>query len=696
MYCTKCGKANAEGAAFCSSCGQPLTAVNNQSAMPITPGFQSAPVGQSTPVVSNQVDSNTGLGKVQKGIILGLLLLVIVLLGTAVVTTLNGGTKKKDGSQTIMIYLDGSNLESEGSIVTAELDAINPDKIDLEKTHIILYTGGTTEWHNFISNDENAIYELTEDGFEKVKTFDKDNMGSAKTLSTFLNYSYDNYKAGHYSLVLYDHGAAIYGAIFDDFTNDNLSLEEFSTALNGSPFNSKNKLDAVIFRTCLNGTLEVANTFKDYSEYITFSEEVTWGSSQTNILGNFLNGLDPSSNGLELGKKFIDAYKEQMKTIDPLDEKCTTYSIIDLSKIDKVNEELNKYIEGVDIKKNYSEISRLRNTMYQYGADASMYDTVDLYSLATKLEPYSSNKIDSLEKALNDAIIYNYSNHEKSNGLSVYFPYNGKDNEKKVMLQIYNNFDSLKNYRTFINSFNGAISGAQSYNFDFTKNETNVESSGKEITIQLTKEQQERYSSSTYILFQRDAEHPNYYRIIYNANDTKLSKDGKLTTNIGNNLVREVEKKGEVPATFTITYREKDGKSTRKSTGILYDYDKGMLGTSAAINLNISYKGDEPIISGGEKISRDQRLDGIAYDISKYTGLAIPAYEYKILDDKGNVLPTSEWESIPTQDVYLIKMKDLKLERFSLDKAKGEYYVLFNIIDINKEGKFSKLVKVGE
>ena len=696
MYCTKCGKANAEGAAFCSSCGQPLTAVNNQSAMPITPGFQTAPVGQSTPVVSNQVDSNTGLGKVQKGIILGLLLLVIVLLGTAVVTTLNGGTKKKDGSQTIMIYLDGSNLESEGSIVTAELDAINPDKIDLEKTHIILYTGGTTEWHNFISNDENAIYELTEDGFEKVKTFDKDNMGSAKTLSTFLNYSYDNYKAGHYSLVLYDHGAAIYGAIFDDFTNDNLSLEEFSTALNGSPFNSKNKLDAVIFRTCLNGTLEVANTFKDYSEYITFSEEVTWGSSQTNILGNFLNGLDPSSNGLELGKKFIDAYKEQMKTIDPLDEKCTTYSIIDLSKIDKVNEELNKYIEGVDIKKNYSEISRLRNTMYQYGADASMYDTVDLYSLATKLEPYSSNKIDSLEKALNDAIIYNYSNHEKSNGLSVYFPYNGKDNEKKVMLQIYNNFDSLKNYRTFINSFNGAISGAQSYNFDFTKNETNVESSGKEITIQLTKEQQERYSSSTYILFQRDAEHPNYYRIIYNANDTKLSKDGKLTTNIGNNLVREVEKKGEVPATFTITYREKDGKSTRKSTGILYDYDKGMLGTSAAINLNISYKGDEPIISGGEKISRDQRLDGIAYDISKYTGLAIPAYEYKILDDKGNVLPTSEWESIPTQDVYLIKMKDLKLERFSLDKAKGEYYVLFNIIDINKEGKFSKLVKVGE
>ncbi len=696
MYCTKCGKANAEGAAFCSSCGQPLTAVNNQSAMPITPSFQSAPVGQSTPVVSNQVDSNTGLGKVQKGIILGLLLLVIVLLGTAVVTTLNGGTKKKDGSQTIMIYLDGSNLESEGSIVTAELDAINPDKIDLEKTHIILYTGGTTEWHNFISNDENAIYELTEDGFEKVKTFDKDNMGSAKTLSTFLNYSYDNYKAGHYSLVLYDHGAAIYGAIFDDFTNDNLSLEEFSTALNGSPFNSKNKLDAVIFRTCLNGTLEVANTFKDYSEYITFSEEVTWGSSQTNILGNFLNGLDPSSNGLELGKKFIDAYKEQMKTIDPLDEKCTTYSIIDLSKIDKVNEELNKYIEGVDIKKNYSEISRLRNTMYQYGADASMYDTVDLYSLATKLEPYSSNKIDSLEKALNDAIIYNYSNHEKSNGLSVYFPYNGKDNEKKVMLQIYNNFDSLKNYRTFINSFNGAISGAQSYNFDFTKNETNVESSGKEITIQLTKEQQERYSSSTYILFQRDAEHPNYYRIIYNANDTKLSKDGKLTTNIGNNLVREVEKKGEVPATFTITYREKDGKSTRKSTGILYDYDKGMLGTSAAINLNISYKDDEPIISGGEKISRDQRLDGIAYDISKYTGLAIPAYEYKILDDKGNVLPTSEWESIPTQDVYLIKMKDLKLERFSLDKAKGEYYVLFNIIDINKEGKFSKLIKVGE
>ena len=675
MYCTKCGKANVDGSSFCSGCGQPLS---NQT------------VVTQVPNINNQVNSKNGFGKMQKGIIIGLLLLVIIL-----VTSLNGN-KKKDDSQTIMVYLDGSNLESEGSIVSAELDAIDPDKIDLENTHVLLYTGGTSEWHNFISNDENAIYELTEDGFEKVKTYSKKNMGDADTLSTFVNYVYDNYKAGHYSLMLYNHGAAIYGAIFDDFTDDNLSLNEFSEALENSPFNEENKLDAVIFRTCLNGTLEVANTFKDYAEYIIFSEEVTWGSSSTNILGRFFNNLDPSSDGLDLGKKFIDAYKKQMEDIDPFDEKCTTYSIIDLSKIDKVTEELNKFIEGVDIKKNYNEISRLRNTMYQYGSDISYFDTVDLYSLITKLEPYSSKKIDSLEKALDDAIVYNYSNHEKSNGLSVYFPYNGNDDEKKIMLSIYNKIDSLGKYRTFINGFNNTITSAQSYNFDFTKNQASVETSGKEVTIQLTKEQQEKYSSAVYLLFQRDLEHPNYYRIIYSANDAKLSKDGKLSTNIGNNLVREVAKPNETPATFSITYRQNDGNKTRRSAGILYDFEKGLLGTSEAVNLNISYKGDEPVISGGEKISRDQRIDGIAYDISKFTGLAVPAHEYKILDKNGNLLPTSEWEDIPSYDVYLIKLKEMKLERFSLDKAKGEYYVLFNITDTNNESKYSKLIKVGE
>ena len=63
-------------------------------------------------------------------------------------------------NRTIMIYMVGSDLESENKIATYDLDDVNPDNIDLENNNVLLIVGGSTKWHNYVSEDEVAIYKF--------------------------------------------------------------------------------------------------------------------------------------------------------------------------------------------------------------------------------------------------------------------------------------------------------------------------------------------------------------------------------------------------------------------------------------------------------------------------------------------------------------------------------------------------------
>ena len=417
MYCGNCGNKNEEGALFCSNCGTKIEKPvevkeeKKEEVKVVEPVQPVQPVQPQPPV--QPVNNNSGMPMWQKLVIVGLLLflifiLIIIIVVVAIFKPGNNTTKKRGNqadTRTVMIYIDGSNLETDAGIVTSELNAIKPETIDLDKVNILLYTGGTSKWHNFIKNNENAIYKLTKDGFEKVETYQKKNMGDPSTLSEFLNYAYDNYSAGHYNLVLYNHGGAIDGAIYDDFTRDNLTLEDFHKALKDSRFNENNKMDAVIFRTCLNGTLEVASVFDDYADYIVFSEEITLGSGMSNVLGYFLNGIDSTSDGAKIGEKFIDGYNKQMEDIDILGTQAVTYSIIDLSKVKPLINKLDNYMTTIDLKNNYKEISTIRNGLYQYGKVEPSYDTVDLKEFMSKIHKSTSKEDDIKESC---CLIYKF------------------------------------------------------------------------------------------------------------------------------------------------------------------------------------------------------------------------------------------------------------------------------------------------
>ena len=712
MICSKCGKENPEGSQFCSGCGNSLvsTQSNQPSPLVITPATQQ-PVQQAAPVMQQpvqqpvqqhqqpQYNSNNNSGgftKNQKIIILALLGVIVVILSVVVIGTLGGNERKKDDTRTIMIYLDGSNLETDNGIASADLLALDPDKIDLEKTHILVYTGGAEKWHNdFVKNDENAIFLFTEDGYEKLEVYDQVSMGDPDTLSGFLNYAYDNYKAGHYNLILDDHGGAIDGAIYDDFHNgDQLSLDDFEEALSDSPFKGKNKLDAVLFRTCLNGTLEVASIFEPYSEYVIFSEEVSVGGGSTDVL-SFIHNVDGNDDGLEFGKRFIERYQEQVDDLDLLGSIEVTYSIVDLSKINKVIDELDDFASGIDISKYYNSISKARSKLYQYGKPQNAYDTVDLYALIEKIEDYSSESAEGILDAIEDAVVYNHTNLKESHGISIYFPYNGSMSAKSKFLGVYKKLSFSDNYKRFISKFSSAQSGAKKFTYTLDKNETQV-SDAKEISLKLTDEEVESFARGGYRVFKKDKEHPNYYFLVYNSDDAVLTEDGYLQTQIGNNLIKVKDPEDGTKYNLALLHRDEDGRDSFGIITTMYSNKKeyGEKGYSYGnVRTYFGFEEDKPVISYSKVASDyDERVIGMVLDPDEYDYIETYFYEYKLFDKNGKQL--EEFEASPTYVGIGGKIKELEFERAKLDDDE-EYYVVFDMLDVNNDVHSSNLIKVG-
>lgn len=682
MLCNRCNNVVPDGSLMCNYCGNDLSYLyQNQT-------------------VQNDTNKN-GLSKGQKATILILLVLVLVLLLIALKLVLDDDelVTLEDGSRTIMIYMVGSNLESDSKIATSEIASIDPDSIDLDKTNILLYTGGTKKWHNFVSNEENAIYELKEDGFEKVETYDKKNMGDYETLLSFLNYSTDNYEAQYYDLVFYNHGGAIQGAIYDDFTNDNLSLLEFEKALDKSDFNEKNKLNTVLFRTCLNGTIEIASVFAPYADYLIASEEVTNGKTGESVL-NFMNNLSSDDDGVEYGKKFIEAYEKQIENIDPIGFSTTPmYSIIDLSKVDRINELLNDFVSNIDLKENYKNIVKVRSKMYQYGYttyNESAYDTVDLYSLVEGLAPYSKEDSEELLNAIDDAVVYNWSKEESSNGLSVYFPYNANQKYQEMFLLIYKNLEKDNDsYYKFIGQFNSLSTskGATSFSkVDLKDKEVKIDNN-KEFSLQLTEEQQNDYANSIYLIFRKDED--GLYNPIYSSDNTEITSDGLLKTNISNNLIKVYDKsKPEVDGGYlTIVERGSTGKRKLVTTAVLNDFSSDEMSEwkTVASTVYFEISDNVPKVSNYIELSNEDGVSGTILNPSDYSSISYTATSYKILDENGNY--TDNWDNNGTIGAYELKLDNVDLRLSSLDDG-GEYFCVFKIQDIYGNVYYSKLLSI--
>lgn len=642
-----------------------------------------------------------GLTTAKKAVIISMLSVVALLLVVlACVITFNPNIIRKNNSRTIMIFMAGTNLESNGMLASSDLEKIVPSTVDLDNNKVLLYTGGTKKWYNFVDPKEEAIYELTSNGFVKLKSFTKSNLGYDTALANFLNYSYDYSKTDKYDLIFWDHGLGAIGSISDENTGDYLDLTEIKSAFEKSPFKNDNKLETITFRTCLNATLEVAGTIYPYADYMVASEEVTIGKKGHGVLG-FINEIKPSYTAEDYGKSFIASYQKQVDEIDFFGQTSSTYSIVDLSKIPELITLVDNFFGKIDANDKYREISRIRANLYQYGNDTSNvsdYDTVDLYELVDKLRKYNEDDGSKLSDFIRkEVVVYNWSVNDHSNGLSIYFPYSGGSYSKKVHLDLYDKINVSPNYKKFINTFsNNTTSSAYSFNYDLSQN--TITQKGNEFKLKLNEDQIKNFAKASYIVFKKESD--GLFMPIYVGNDATLDKNGYVSTNISNNILYIVDEIDNSKSLFTYWQIESSSDKYTEYTVPLILNRINDEGWPVVENANMHIKIDKKNkVHIDEVYLLDKDTEGLSkttgtlVDLKDYSSIDFSNLRYKVLDDNGNY--TTEWGRNGTLYFWEVKDNKFHFEVSSLDKS-GDYYCVFAIKDTQNNVNYSNLINIGK
>ena len=367
-------------------------------------------------------------------------------------------TPAADVQWTVMIYLNGSNLESENGEATTNLASLLSVHIP-ENIRVLVYTGGTQRWRNYgISSSSNQIWLVKDGGLELQETLSRKNMGNSATLAEFITYGQQYAPYDKKVLILWDHGGgSVQGFGADEWYDyDGLYLYEMANAMeagyDGVPF------ELIGFDACLMASIETASVFAPYAKVLVASEEVEPGGGWDYRSAFNQLALRPDMTGEELGIAVTDSYYDKYK-LTPT-EGYITCSVIDLSVIPELEELLGDFSVGLSgsivAPAAMQTLSAARQNAESYGDEpgAVSFDMIDLYNFVDQQTTANVQVTNALKDAIEEAVVYEVSGSQRmySYGLSIYFPFAAKD-YFDYYLDIYDDLNFCPEYQSFVADF---------------------------------------------------------------------------------------------------------------------------------------------------------------------------------------------------------------------------------------------------
>ena len=477
---------------------------------------------------------------------------------------------------TVILYMCGSNLESDNGAATADITEILRSRYNTEAVNVVAMLGGTRKWWGGMDAEETAVYEIGGNRPKQVWSDGLMNMGDPATLSTLLNYSCENYPAQEYALVLWNHGGGPMGGVcWDELSkSDNLTMEELQTALDESPF-ADNPLEWIGFDACLMSSVETAHLMAPYARYMIASQETEPGTGWSY---SFLSGIEEDADGAATGKRIIDTYMEATPVRDGLTLSCT-----DLSKIADVEDCMDAFFEelSVDLTEDtFSALSNMRQDAHGYGRSdnaSSDLDLVDLKDLVAHYADQSPENAAALEDAINEAVVFSQSTEPNSNGLSVYHPYYNKALYQEKGEEEYTGFFFSPGYTQYIQRFTALWLGEALTDWSKLAPAEEVFSDDNQalFSFQLNEEQQANFASAQLIVLEQygipDHEGNFVYTQVYASSDVSLDENGVLTASYNGRTLYCLDENGD-PMTGTIHYLV-DGEYTVVPANFINDED---------------------------------------------------------------------------------------------------------------------------
>ncbi len=239
------------------------------------------------------------------------------------------------GSATVLVYLNGSDLESEAGEATSDIAEMLESGIG-KNANVVIETLGTKEWQDYgIASDHTQRYivnqgklELVDDSLGQLDTTDPD------TLADFISWGVQNYPADRYMLVFWDHGAGpVYGFGYDEFQSEEsaLTIDEMKQALEANP---NVHFDMIGMDCCIMGSLETCLALQSFCDYTIVSEDFEPGIGWS--YKGWMSQLEqnPSTDMVTLGKVIVDDMIGDVAADEENGE--ATLALIDESKVGKL------------------------------------------------------------------------------------------------------------------------------------------------------------------------------------------------------------------------------------------------------------------------------------------------------------------------------------------------------------------------
>lgn len=434
---------------------------------------------------------------------------------------------------TILLYLNGADLETEAGMATSDLQEILESKFDTKSINILLLTGGTAQWQNdIIPNDTCMLYQVVEDGLKPIADIGLCNMGDAGTLCSFIDFGMQAYPAEKYGLILWDHGGgSIAGYGVDElFDYDSMRLIEFNYALEKSKA-AQTKFEFIGFDACLMATIETAAIAQDYANYLIASEDLEPGYGWNY---NFLSVLsqNPNMSGAEIGTVIVDLFTAFYEGSG----EDTTLSVIDLSKANGVLLAMGDLMAACNSdfsKANFNQFAKSRNNTKTFGGGSprdNESDMIDIADMAQQLEELYPAEAKALFAAVDEAVLYNKNSEqvEGANGLTTYYTFGGKA-QADDSIEVYSALVMEPQYTKYVTNFASMLTGESFAGITKAAQQPQENSEG-DYTISLTPEEIENLLEIYFTVWEPVEGEADYYFMIGQNSSVEIDVDGSIKT----------------------------------------------------------------------------------------------------------------------------------------------------------------------
>ena len=346
---------------------------------------------------------------------------------------------------TILIYMCGSDLESDEYLATADIEEILSVSNQPDDINIVIETGGAKKWSSTysISNDKLSRYYVSNKKLNLIDKLSNASMGATSTFQNFLEWGLKTYPADKTGVIMWNHGGGMEGVCYDEYQKDYLTNAELQSALKTTftNLNRSEKLEWIGYDACLMQVQDIAETNSQYFNYMVAAQESEAGEGwdYDNWIDDLYAYKDTKTILSEICDTFIADYERNYGSKYSNDQ---TLSVLDLSKMSAYKTSFEKMAKRLysNYSSIYSTLKTIASSSKNYGEyvdghttykyDFALFDAKDMLSKMKTNSYFKSDSeligyINECISQISDIVIHNTIGDDagNSNGISLFFNY---------------------------------------------------------------------------------------------------------------------------------------------------------------------------------------------------------------------------------------------------------------------------------